>query len=108
MDREGLDAVLVFGEHEDAGPTPFPTAVIPLHAPIRRHRVLSSVINKYRRTAAVRFSPGEYQVWSARVVQVVTSFVAWSLPLIDPAGQGAANPVMPPDPPCRRRRDDRQ
>jgi len=23
MDREGLDALLVFGEHEDAGPAPF-------------------------------------------------------------------------------------
>jgi transposase InsO family protein len=32
-------------------PTYDPTTVIPRHAPIRRHRVLSGLINEYRRAA---------------------------------------------------------
>ena len=40
-----------------------------------------------------------------KLVQVMTSIVAWSSVLIDPTGQCTAHPIMPPLP---RRRDDRQ
>ena len=34
--------------------------------------------------------------WSARVVQVMTPTPGVVAPLIDPAGQRTANPIMPP------------